>query len=356
MGHGINKNEDMVYANYEVPWHGLGVPVDGLFTSQEALQKANIDFEVVKKPIYRQILNLGDGQKDMSSEFIEIPDKFETVRTDTDENLGVVGNYYQPYNNRDAFAFLDSLIKEGDACYDTAGALFGGKKVWMLMKLPDYISVNGDQVDKFLLCTNSHDGSTPIMLKLTPIRVVCNNTLSVALGNYKTDKMTIKVRHTMSAGIKMEEAARILGLSSAYFEKAGQIYGEMAGFKLTTKTLNKYYKLVIPDPVKTQFKFSENGELEDELEEIKGNSTRAEKAREQLVEIFETSPTIKGTPAEGNLWGAYNSVTEYIQHHKMIPYENEKEGQRFNITMIDNNSGAQYMRQQAFTGAVKMLN
>lgn len=354
MGHNLAKSDDMIYANYEKPWHGLGVPCDGLFTSADALEKADLDFSVVKKPIYRQVINV-DGGTGIGTEFVEIPDRFETVRTDTDKNLGVVGNYYEPFQNSDAFGFLDSLVKEGEMMYDTAGALFGGKKVWMLVKLPDYVNVAGDPVEKFLLCVNSHDGSTPIMLKFTPMRVVCWNTLSGALGNWKQDVMTIKVRHTNGAGGKMEEAARILGISTAYYKNIEKIYGEMANFKVNKKLLEKYYKVVVPDPIKKQFQYDEKTGMIIGEEEIAGNANRAEKTREQLVQIFEESPSIKGTSAEGNMWGAFNSVTEYIQYHKIVPYENEKEGQRFNITVVDSNSGAQVMRNKAFSTAVNLV-
>lgn len=350
MGHQLEKSDDMIYADYQKPWHGLGVPVDGLFTSVDALAKADLDFEVVKKPIYRQVIRLSESGSITGTDFSEIPDSFETVRTDTDAHLGVVGNYYTPFQNSDAFEFLDGLVGKDKAVYDTAGALFGGKRIWMLVKLPSDISVKGDSVEKFLLCVTSHDGTTPIMVKFTPVRVVCWNTLSAAIDR----GLTVKVRHTQSARDKMSEAARILGISTAFYQKVEEVYGEMAGFKITPKLLQKYYKVVVPDPVNKKLKYDEVGNVVGE-EDVRANSTRAEKTREHMTAIYENSPSIYQTPANGNLWGAYNSVTEYIQYHKAIPNEDKKVGQRFNVVTADANSSAQWMRQIAFDAALNIL-
>jgi phage/plasmid-like protein (TIGR03299 family) len=342
----------MIYADYQKPWHGLGVPVDGLFTSHDALAKADLDFDVVKKPIYHQVIS-NDDDGTLGNEFVEVPDFFATVRTDTDGYLGVVGNYYTPFQNRDAFGFLDSLVGKGKdkAIYDTAGALYGGKRIWLLVKLPGNVSVKGDPVEKFLLCANSHDGTTPIYVKFTPVRVVCWNTLSAALGQ---DGMVVKIRHTKGAAEKMDEAARVLGISTAFYEKVGEVYGEMAGFKITSKLLQKYYKKVVPDPVKKQMKYDEAGNVVDS-EDIMANSTRAENTREKLVEIFENSPSIKGSSAEGNLWGAYNSVTEYLQYYKTIPGNGGSDERRFSTVTVDQNSSSQWTRQVAFNAALGIL-
>lgn len=335
MAHQLESTQDMIYADYAKPWHGLGIPVNGLFTSKDALSKANLDFEVVKKPIFRQTVNINDG---LDVQFQAIENMYETVRTDNDRHLGVVGKIYTPFQNTDVFDFMDSIVGEKQAIYDTAGSLFGGKKIWLLAKLPQDMIVKKENVERFLLLMNSHDGSTPITAFFTPVRVVCNNTLNVALHKGGIQSW-VKVRHTTNATSRMQEGARILGISMRYFEASQEIFGEMANFKITPKTLKKYYDIVLP--------------ISDDASErsVKANT----KIKDQLIEMFENSPAIKGTEADGNLWGAYNAVAEYVQYHKTISGEKQKGfDQRFSSVLLPN-YGAYAMRQSAYNAALDML-
>ena len=172
MAHNLNEangKTSMMYVN-EVPWHKLGTKLENPATAAEAIQAAGLDFNVVKKTLTTTAPDL------------PVVGHYATVRTDNLQVLGVVGSRYEPIQNRDAFTTFDELVGEGEAIYHTAGVLGKGERIWILAKLPDYIRVNGDDlVEKFLLLTNSHDGSGPVRVKLTPIRVVCENTLTVAL-------------------------------------------------------------------------------------------------------------------------------------------------------------------------------
>jgi len=221
-----------------------------------------------------------------------IPNTYATMRSDTNDVLGVVGSRYQPIQNREAFTFFDALVGEDEAIYHTAGVLGKGERIWILAKLPDYIKVGKkDIVDKYLLLTNSHDGSSVIRAKLTPIRVVCNNTLSVALTGTEQE---VRIRHTASAVDKLEEAHKLLGLTNSLYEQLDGIFNTMALRKISDKKLMDYVKTLVP----------ENPEAK--------HQTRNENIRNSILDLHETG---KGADlSRGTVWGAYNAVAEYADH------------------------------------------
>ncbi len=340
MAHEISKTDQIVTAvhdangeQYPEPWHGLGERFreKRLMTSGECIKLAGLDWEVTKEPM--KIWNGVDGKRGM----VDVPGKYATVRSNyngVDRFLGVVGEYYVPFQNTEAFDFMDSIVQEGSAAYDTAGSLFAGKKVWLLAQMPDYVIVADDMVAKYLLLSHCHDGSGMIEMMFTLVRVVSNNTCRFAIQNAKNK---IRIRHTKNAGEKLSEAKNLIGIASSYFENIGARFNDMQDFDMKTAILNKYFKKVVPDP---------DGE---------SKNTRAKNKRERLVELFETSPAIAGTSGEGNLWGALNAVTEYVQHEQVIPaYGKNPEEQRFNNTVFVN-SGATELRDKAFTEALKLL-
>jgi phage/plasmid-like protein (TIGR03299 family) len=194
--------------------------------------------------------------------------------------------------NRDAFNFFDPLVDRSEAIYHTAGVLGQGERCWILARLPGYIRVGKkDPVDKFLLIYNSHDGSSHIRVKLTPIRVVCNNTLSVALSG--TDQ-EVKIKHTATAPAKLEEAHKLLGLTNHLYQQLDYVFNRMALRKVTDRELLQYVKTLIPDNP-----------------EAAGN-TRTENLRKKILDIHESQPD--AAIHRGNLFGAYNAVTELVDH------------------------------------------
>jgi len=343
MAHEIKSTDKIVTAVHDVdgsqypePWHGLGERFreKRLMYAKEAMELANLGWTVEKEP--HQIWNGKRGQRN----YVDVPGKFNTVRTDlkgVDRFLGTVGEYYVPFQNVDAFDFMDSIIKDGQAAYDTAGSLFGGKKVWLLAQMPKNVIVAKDMVSKYLLLSHCHDGTGMIEMLFTPVRVVCNNTCRFAIKNAMNK---IRVRHTKNAGAKLEAAKNAIGIASSYFENVGAAFGEMQKFDMKSAILKKYFEAVVPNPNNSESK-----------------NTRARNKRERLTELFETSPAIVGTSAEGNLWGALNSVTEFVQHEQTIPNYNGKnqDEQRFNNTVFVT-SGATELRDRAFTEALNLLN
>lgn len=162
--------ESMFYVR-ETPWHGLGTRVSEAPDSQRALIVAGLNWNVVQEPVYTGEDERIEGYK-------------VNVR-DTDRKvLGVVSDRYKIVQNREAFAFTDELLGEG-VRYETAGSLQNGRKVWMLARMPHEYIISGERISPYMVFFNSHDGSGAIKVALTPIRVVCQNTLNLALSTAK---------------------------------------------------------------------------------------------------------------------------------------------------------------------------
>ena len=162
--------ETMFYVR-ETPWHGLGTRVLTAPATKEALEVAGLNWKVIQEPVYTEANELIEGYK-------------ANVRDSDRKVLGVVTNRYKVIQNEEAFSFTDSLLGEG-VRYETAGSLQGGKKVWLLARMPQDYIITGERISPYLVFSNTHDGSGAIKVALTPIRVVCNNTLNLALSSAK---------------------------------------------------------------------------------------------------------------------------------------------------------------------------
>ncbi len=286
MSHNLSIVDGVVEAAYgsaTPAWHGLGKVVSGLMTADEVLENAHLSWDVELTPL---LTNTG----------IDIPANFAVVRSDrqnSDGVLGVVGDKYTPLQNRDAFGFFDGLIDRGEAVYDAAGALDNGKKVWMLAKLPETLTVGGnDPVQPYILLANSHDGNSSFVAKLVNIRVVCANTLSAAL---RAGGDCVKVRHCASIEEKMREAARVLGLARKQAAAEIEAFRYMAGVQFDSTMLAYFLCSVLPASGKG-----------------KGKITAMRETVQGLFEGKAQGADIAGKTA----WGAYNAVTEYVDHVK----------------------------------------
>lgn len=216
MGHNIFLNKqtgEHSVMTVGSAWHGLGQVVTGPQTAEETIRLSGLDFEVVKQPIF-----LADGT--------EIPDKFANVRRDTNMPLGVVGKKYHILQNIEAFDFFDGIVNREEAIYTSAGVLGNGERVWLQAKLPEHVLVNGERYDQYLLFSNTHDGTSAIDVRFTPVRVVCENTMNAALTAKQSG--VYRVRHTRNANAKLAEGVKILGLANQYFKELEQIFDIMA--------------------------------------------------------------------------------------------------------------------------------
>ena len=222
-------NVESMFYTRETPWHGLGTKVEESPCSEEALITAGLDWDVVQEPIYTENEELINGYK-------------ANIR-DTDRKvLGVVTNRYKVVQNRDAFSFTDRLLGEG-VRYETAGSLQGGRRVWLLAHMPrDYI-ISGEKFSPYLLLSNTHDGSGAVKVALTPIRVVCQNTLNLALD---TARRSWSMMHTGNIKGKIREAEQTLLMAEAYMDNLSQEFETLRKIKLTDKAVRDYIEILLP--------------------------------------------------------------------------------------------------------------
>jgi len=321
MAHNLNIRSDgrasMMYVG-EAPWHGLGVRLPKLATSAEAIEAAGLDYHVDKKPMFTR----GAGKHR-----VEVPDHFCTVRRDTGDILGVVGARYTVLDNKDAFSFFDALVGEGEALFETAGALGQGETIWLLARLPGYIRIGRhDEVKKYLLLTNSHDGSSMVRTKLSPIRVVCQNTLTSALEGSEQE---VRIRHTPSAVDHLQEAHKLLGLTNELYQQLEIIFNRMSLKRITEKQLIEFVKTLVPDNEEASF------------------NTKTENIRSKILELSETGAGSEYS--RGSLWGALNSISEFTDH-----VQNTKDPQkRLNSVWF---GGGERLKLKAFQLAQSWLN
>lgn len=269
--------ENMMYVR-EKPWHGLGTRVDEAPTSAEALRLAGLDWTVEQRNI-----QICGGAK--------ISNFKANVRSTDGRILGVVTERYKIVQNSEAFEFTDSLIG-GEVRYETAGSLNDGKKIWLLARLPE-TEIVGDKTEPYLCFSNTHDGSGAIRVCMTPIRVVCNNTLNLALDGAKR---AWSVRHTGDMQSKMHEARICLEMASNYMDGLRRTAYRMAN---TTVTRDKLYKIL------------------DELFPVDEDSTDREKRSMQKLRndymICYFAPDI--LKFRGTAWGAVNAMSDMLSHN-----------------------------------------
>jgi phage/plasmid-like protein (TIGR03299 family) len=210
--------------------------------------------------------------------------------------LGIVGSEYKPLQNRDAFQWFDPIVGEGKAIYHTAGALGDGERVWILAKLPDDIQVIGDDIaNKFLLLSNSHDGTSSVQVKFTPVRVVCQNTLTMALNQGRG----IHVPHTRNLSERLAAARDALGIIRKRFDEIADDFRRMARIQVNTDRLNRYLAKVFPTPSNPDDKRA---------------TFRVQQARLESTRLFTDGSGNSQQPVRGTLWAAYNGIAEYVDY------------------------------------------
>lgn len=222
-------NVESMFYTREKPWHGLGIMVAEAPNSKDALRLAGLNWKVLQEPVYTENEELIQGYK-------------ANVRGSDRKVLGVVTDRYKVIQNEEAFAFTDALLGEGIR-YETAGSLQEGRRVWMLARLPREFIIGGERISPYMVFSNTHDGSGAVKTALTPIRVVCNNTLNLAL---RTAKRSWSMIHTGDISGKIEEAKNTLLLADEYMTALGQEFENLRKIKLSEKQVLDYIKILLP--------------------------------------------------------------------------------------------------------------
>lgn len=274
--------ETMFYTR-EKPWHGLGICVEDALSSRDALKAAGLNWTVIQKTICTE-----DGLK--------IPGHKANIRAKDNKILGVVTDRYKVVQNSEAFAFTDSLLSEG-VRYETAGSLMEGRSVWLLARLPETYQVSGDDVIPYVLFSNTHDGSGSLKVAMTPIRVVCANTLNLALSETRRIWSTIHVGDIKN---KMDEARKTLLLAEHYMSKLQDEGLALSHILLPDKKVLDYIEMLIPLP---------------------DNATRQQEnnitllRNDMKLRYFE-APDLIDLPHNG--WRFINAVSDFATHAKPL--------------------------------------
>jgi len=284
-------NSDSMFSVRETPWHGLGAVLERPPASvADAIEASGLDWSVAKEPIAI------DRSETPSADWWvarceEIPGYFATVRQDTRDVLGIVGERYRIVQNDEAFAFVDQLL--GSAIhFETAGSLHGGRRVWVLATLPDHVEVGGDAVRPYVLLMNSHDGSTAVIAATTPIRVVCQNTLNWGLANAR---QKFSIRHTEAVTQRVHEARRVLELSIDYYEQFKRYGDELASQRCTERQLRAVLDTLYPSGI---------------ADSPSGRTRRSrQQTKDRIAELFLRGDTQGNAP--GSKWAAVNAIIEY---------------------------------------------
>ena len=279
----MSANVESMFYVRETPWHGLGTKVMEAPDSEGALIAAGLNWNVVQEPIFTGENEPIRGYK-------------ANIRDSDRKVLGVVTDRYKVIQNHEAFAFTDELLGQG-VRYETAGSLQDGKKVWLLAHMPHEYIISGERISPYLLFSNTHDGSGAIKVALTPIRVVCNNTLNLALS---TAKRSWSMVHTGDIRSKMQEARDTLFMAERYMDELGKEFEALRLKKLSDQKVMQYIEVLLP---------VEDGSTPQQIKNI-------ERLREDMKIRYFDAPDLQDTGK--NAYRFINAVSDFATHAKPL--------------------------------------
>jgi phage/plasmid-like protein (TIGR03299 family) len=290
----------------EVPWHRIGTPIPKGVKAEQMIRAAGLDWKVDLRPAR------GATVINKKGEF----SRYEVVRTprpatqETEVLLGIVSRRYQPLQNVEAFEFFDLIVGEKKAFFETAGALGEGERIWVMAKMPGAMQiVPDDECLKYLLLSNTHSGDGSVIVKFTSIRVVCQNTLMLAMED---GQKAYRVRHSKKMQFKLDELADFLAITQDVFLKAEETFSRLAKISMVGDRLDSYLEAVFP------------------LSAAQKKNGKKPARWDFLHEIFETRPDLQLSGVRGTLWGAYNAITMFEDYKQ--PQTEELPEQRLNRT------------------------
>lgn len=272
-------NVESMFYTREKPWHGLGTRVEEAPSSADALRLAGLDWKVLQEPIYI------DGGKQIAGYKANVRDSDRKV-------LGVVTERYKIIQNQEAFAFTDSLLGNG-VRYETAGSLQEGRKVWLLARLPREYIISGERISPYLVFSNTHDGSGAVKVALTPVRVVCNNTLNLALS---TADRSWSMIHTGNIRDKIQEAKDTLFMAEEYMDSLGKEFERLRRQKITDAMVKEYIEQLLP--------------MEENITPVQ--SKNIIKLREDMRRRYYEAPDLQNVGS--NAYRFINAVSDFATH------------------------------------------
>lgn len=283
-------------------WHRQGLVTEDAKTSAETIRNAGLDWEVEKLPLFFENpeISIGpDGVEDGGLTYRDAEGFYGLVRDTDKRTLGVCGEGYEILQNRECFAFLDELADKEEIRYESAGALKGGRVVWLLAQLPGAREVvPGDLNVPYIMLASSHDGSLAVRIQPTTVRVVCWNTLSMAIRDGKGRAYSAKVKHTTSIRERVGQAIKAIRVAREGFNSYMDRAAEMAETPVNPERLASYLQAVLgvknPDDV----------------------STRTQNMLQTIVENFMADAKNRLAGMEESAWGAFNAVTQWADHQR----------------------------------------
>jgi phage/plasmid-like protein (TIGR03299 family) len=324
----------------ERPWHGKGTKLTQAATADEALREGNLDWEVGLVPI--------ETAENPPS---PITRRKAVVRKDLQPGdpsrvVGVVHPGFHPLQNREGVKIFDALVGQGKRVYHTGGYLGKGEVIWLLARLPAEIRIKDDDVvEPYILFTNSHDGSVAVDFRLTTVRVVCQNTLSLALHSRKQTQV-FKHAHQGSYKTLQVEAEEFFKFSMEAATKLGEEFQALSRIPLSVDSFNGFVEKLLPVP-RPPARIEEVPALRRQYETRTQNIIQT---RASVVEVFtsgiEHDLSFSVPPSEETVWGALNAVTAFVDHQQVI------KGDRYAHILFG--SGAD-LKQSAYNLALQYL-
>jgi phage/plasmid-like protein (TIGR03299 family) len=318
-----------VFVTGEPAWHRLGTVIEQAASSAEAIGLAGLDWRVEQWPV--RAFDPDDPATEAG-----VPGTVANVRTDTRAVLGVVGRRYRVFQNREAFDFMDALVGDRLAMYETAGSLHGGRRVWMMARIPkEYRAGPDDLIRPYVLLTNTHDGTQALRMIPTTVRVVCQNTLNLALREGGVEGLSVS--HHPRLESRIAEARAKLGIIAARFDRFDEELHAMLAKDLSVNEAAAYFRGLsgADGPAVSQ---------------------RQRKGRErvlgQMLANFDNDrnalPGVRHTA-----WGAYNAVSEWADHQK--GYRGGTTAEKLDRRLDSVWFGASHqLKQAAYRGALEL--
>jgi phage/plasmid-like protein (TIGR03299 family) len=316
---------EAMYANRPA-WHGLGTIFDqdgqSAPDSATAMELAHLDWQVELCPV-------------QTSDGLEIPGYYATRRDDTKAPLGIVGDRYAVWQNRDAFNFLDSFVEDGIIRYESAMALKGGKTIVLLARMPSVdVAAEGDNLLRYILCSTAHDGTGAVVLQPTSVRVVCANTLRLAVSDRQQQ---VSIRHTGDMGYKLAIAREYLSQFDAAFDRYSENVKHLVSRKYTADEATAYINQLYPLPPTDAHSRSKT---------LRANRVQA--VRDAFRHPSNQLPAVKGT-----WWQLVNAVTYTVDHNATSRGANPQIKAENHFASVIDGNGADF-KDKAFALAMTM--